>query len=175
MNKSFFITTFVILCISALLPALSPTLAASDVFPNPKPAPVQPPQEEPSCAPDATFGCFEVGLPGSSTFKAGQEISSFTYESSSPIKDLINLFVTFATAILVIIGVITIVIGGYLYMTAAGNASQVASAKEMITAALIGIFIAFVSVVILNTVNPFLGSKAVEPSLGPVESSAPSN
>jgi TM2 domain-containing membrane protein YozV len=124
-----------------------------------------------SCA-SSQFGCFEVGLPGSKKFAAGQNIAAFT-DSPAPIRDLVNLFVTFITGILVIVGVITIVIGGYMYMTAGGNASQVSSAKEMITAALIGIFIAFISVVILNTVNPFLGRSAVEPKLGsPQPSSA---
>lgn len=113
-----------------------------------------------------TFGNFEVGLPGGSNFRKGQSIDQFIQgASNAPIKTLVNYLVTFAIGILVIIGVITIVIGGYLYMTAAGNASQVGSAKEMITSALIGIFIAFVSVVILNTINPYLGSKAVEPTI----------
>ena len=113
-----------------------------------------------------TFGNFEVGLPGGSAFRKGQSIDQFIQgASNAPIKTLVNYMVTFAIGILVIIGVITIVIGGYLYMTAAGNASQVSSAKEMITSALIGIFIAFISVVILNTINPYLGSKAVEPTI----------
>lgn len=118
------------------------------------------------------YGNFEVGLPGNTDFKKDQPVSGALY-SGTPIRDLINTAVTFALAILVIIGVITIVIGGYMYMTAAGNASQVQSAKEMIMSALLGIFIAFISVVLLNTINPFLGKNAVEPSLGPVGSGAP--
>ncbi len=120
----------------------------------------------------SALGCFEVGLPGSKTFTANQPVGAFL-DTKTPLKNLVNLVVTFALAILVIIGVITIVIGGYMYMTAAGNASQVQSAKEMIMSALLGIFIAFISVVLLNTINPFLGKNAVEPSLGPVGSGAP--
>ena len=120
----------------------------------------------------SALGCFEVGLPGSKTFAADQPVGAFL-DTKTPLKNLVNLIVTFALAILVIIGVITIVIGGYMYMTAAGNASQVQTAKEWIMSALLGIFIAFISVVLLNTINPFLGKNAVEPSLGPVGSGAP--
>ncbi len=114
----------------------------------------------------STFGNFEVGLPGNGPFAAGKSIDSFiSGAQSKPILTLVNLTVTFLTAILVIVGVITIVLGGYLYMTAAGNGSQVEKAKEMIKASLIGILIAFISVVLLNTINPALGPKAGEPTL----------
>ncbi|HSX24625.1 MAG TPA: hypothetical protein VLG69_01530 [Candidatus Andersenbacteria bacterium] len=119
------------------------------------------------------FGCFEVGLPGNKQFSKDQPIAAFL-DTKTPILSMVNLAVTFLIAILVIIGVIIIVVGGYKYMTAAGNASQVKDAKEMIGAALIGIFIAFISVVILNTINPALGPQAAEPSLGPQDSSGTS-
>ena len=125
-----------------------------------------------ACPSGSTYGCLEVGLPGNSDFSAGSKVDAIAY-GGTPIRDLVNLVVKFALAILVIIGVITIVIGGYMYMTAAGNASQVQTAKEWIMSALLGIFIAFISVVLLNTINPFLGKNAVEPSLGPVGSGAP--
>lgn len=113
-----------------------------------------------------SFGRFEVGLPGGSDFRKGGSIDTFIQSfQDRPILALVGMFVQFVIALIVIIGVITIVIGGYLYMTAGGNAHQVEQAKEMVYSSLVGIFIAFISVVILNTINPFLGSKAVEPTL----------
>ncbi|MEO6077269.1 MAG: hypothetical protein ABIP54_00605 [Candidatus Andersenbacteria bacterium] len=158
-----FLSALGFLALTAATPTFVQAQLGSGAINNPKPAPGSV-IDSSSCS-DSTFGCFEVGLPGSKTFSANQPISAFL-DSKTPIKNLVNLFVTFVTGILVIVGVITIVIGGYMYMTAGGNASQVSSAKEMITAALIGIFIAFISVVILNTINPFLGKDAAEPTLG---------
>ncbi|MCE9643231.1 MAG: hypothetical protein K8Q97_02770 [Candidatus Andersenbacteria bacterium] len=103
-----------------------------------------------ACPSGSTYGCLEVGLPGNSDFSAGSKVDAIAY-AGTPIRDLVNLVVKFALAILVIIGVIT----------------------EWIMSALLGIFIAFISVVLLNTINPFLGKNAVEPSLGPVGSGAP--
>ncbi|MDA1168772.1 MAG: pilin [bacterium] len=110
----------------------------------------------------AGFGKFEVGLPGipKDTF-----IADFV-SGEKPILDFINLAVNAVIAVLVIIGLITIVIGGYIYMTASGDASRVKTAKEMIIAALAGIFLSLVSVIILNTINSYLGSGAEEPKLG---------
>ena len=109
-----------------------------------------------------TFGSFEVGLPG---IPEGQTIDDFVADSK-PILKFINFAVNAVIAVLVIIGLITIVIGGYIYMTAAGDGSKVKVAKEMIIAALAGIFLSLVSVIILNTINSYLGTDAEEPKLG---------
>lgn len=106
-----------------------------------------------------TFGNFEVGLPG-----ATGSIDSFV-SGGKPITSFVGLAVNAVIAVLVIIGVICIVIGGYVYMTAHGDASQVKLGKEMITAALAGIFLALISVIILNTINSYLGTDAVEPTI----------
>ncbi len=108
------------------------------------------------------FGDFEVGLPG---IPAGSSIDRFVGQDK-PILAFINLAVNIVIAVLVIIGLITIVIAGYTYMTAAGDASQVKTAKGMIQAALFGILLSLVSVVILNTINKYIGSGAEEPKLG---------
>lgn len=108
-----------------------------------------------------TFGCFEVGLPGISV---GESIDDFA-KGPTPLLSFINFAVKAVIAILVIIGLLSIVIGGYIYMTAAGNGSQVKLAKEIIIAALAGIFLSLVSVIILTTVNKYLGSGAIEPKL----------
>lgn len=65
----------------------------------------------------------------------------------------INFLVVLATGAVVMAAAIVIVWGGYLYMTAGGNAEQVQRAKSWITAALLGIIIALTAYVILNTIN----------------------
>ncbi len=125
------------------------------------------------CPSPGTYGCFEVGLPGSTKLQAGQSIESFVGgKDNKPILEFIGIAVNVVVALVVIIGVISIVVGGYIYMTAGGNASQVGTAKEVIKAALLGIVIALTSVVILNTINRFLGSDAIEPELGDTQSGA---
>jgi len=49
-----------------------------------------------------------------------------------------------------------IMIGGYMYLTAAGNTSSAGKAKEVITDAFIGLFLALVSYLLLYIINPNL-------------------
>lgn len=49
-----------------------------------------------------------------------------------------------------------ITLGGYIYLTSAGNASQVSKAKGVITDAIVGLILALVSWLLLYTINPDL-------------------
>ncbi len=51
---------------------------------------------------------------------------------------------------------IAIIYGGYLYMTARGNAAQVAQARSVLTWAIIGLVIAILAAVIVNVVVTLL-------------------
>lgn len=51
-----------------------------------------------------------------------------------------------------IAAVIAIIYGGYLYMTARGNAAQVAKARTVLTWAIIGLVIALLAAVIVNVI-----------------------
>ena len=55
-----------------------------------------------------------------------------------------------------IIALITIVIGGVMYMTSAGNISQKSEAKDRITSAMLGLILALGAYLILYTINPDL-------------------
>jgi hypothetical protein len=57
-----------------------------------------------------------------------------------------------------IAGLLMLVIGGFFYMTAAGNNSQLTKAKSIITDALIGIIVALFAWLLLFTINPDLVS-----------------
>ncbi len=55
-----------------------------------------------------------------------------------------------------ILALLMVIIGGYYWMTAAGNASRVTKGKEIIFAALLGLALLFAAYIILNTINPDL-------------------
>lgn len=62
----------------------------------------------------------------------------------------------YAIGIVGIIAVIVLMIGGVIWLTAAGNPNQVAHAKKMIFGSLMGLFLVFGSYIILNLINPNL-------------------
>lgn len=55
-----------------------------------------------------------------------------------------------------IVALLMIILAGYRYMTAKGNASQVENAKEALTSAFIGLIIIFVAFILLYLINPDL-------------------
>lgn len=77
-------------------------------------------------------------------------------EQVSGIGDYISKVYTFAVGVVGLAAVIMIMIGGYLYMTSHGNATQAEKGKDFITSAVLGLIIVLVSYVILRTINPNL-------------------
>lgn len=55
-----------------------------------------------------------------------------------------------------LVALLMIVLAGYRYMTAAGNAQQVESAKEAFASAFIGLIVIFVAFILLYLINPDL-------------------
>ena len=66
-----------------------------------------------------------------------------------------------ALILIVIASVFMLVIGGFTYLTSAGNTHQISSAKGIITGALIGLVLALASWLIINTINSDLTSPDV--------------
>ncbi|XLQ20630.1 MAG: pilin [Candidatus Moraniibacteriota bacterium] len=62
----------------------------------------------------------------------------------------------FAVGFVALAALLMITLGGFAYMTAAGNQAQVGTAKKLIIDALLGLIIVFISWLILNTINPDL-------------------
>ncbi len=62
----------------------------------------------------------------------------------------------YAIGIVGILTVIVLMIGGVIWLTAAGNQNQVGKAKKMIAGSLVGLFLVFSSYLILYLVNPNL-------------------
>ena len=112
------------------------------------------------------FGCFEVldKLQGSKFF--GKTIDDLVTENQgSPLITTADTIFQYGLVLLVMVSLICVLVGGYLYMTAGGNSSQVDNAKHWIGAALAGIIIGMTGWIILNTISPQFADKPIEPKL----------
>ncbi len=72
------------------------------------------------------------------------------------IGDFLKSNYTYALMIAGILSVIMIIVAGFQWVTSGGNSESISSAKNRISGALIGLFIAYSSFFILNTINPAL-------------------
>lgn len=82
-----------------------------------------------------------------------------------PILTYVGALVKLILGFIIVIATITVVVAGYFYMTAGGNATQVAFAKTLLIAAISGVILAATAYVILNTVSPQFASELREPSI----------
>jgi hypothetical protein len=90
-------------------------------------------------------------------------------ETTNLPKYLKGLF-NFGIAIVGIAALVMITIGGFWYVTSAGNASRTGTAKSMITDAILGLLVALFAWLILYTINPQLVSRGLSGlKLSPVE------
>jgi hypothetical protein len=94
----------------------------------------------------ARWGDFESGLFGGS-------IDDFIGRPN-PLTQFMGRIINIVTGLVIVIGVISIVIGGYLYITAGGSADRTKQAKVWIGSALLAIVLALAAWVILNTLSP---------------------
>lgn len=101
-------------------------------------------------APAPLFGTFEAPLPGLEKTSIDDLVNQ-----KQPLTRFVAFLVNFGTAMVIVLGLMGIVIGGYFYMTAAGG-SGVETGKKWIFSALLGIALALAAYLILNTINPQL-------------------
>lgn len=79
-------------------------------------------------------------------------------KKSATLTQYIPAVYNYLVAIVSIIAIVMIMVGGLRYLTAGGNPSAVTSAKETILGAVIGLFLTFGSYILLQTINPALVS-----------------
>lgn len=72
------------------------------------------------------------------------------------IGDFIHTIYKYAVAIAGIVATFMLIIAGFQWVTSAGNSESISSAKKRITGAVTGLLIAYLSFVILNSLNPAL-------------------
>lgn len=108
-------------------------------------------------AADCVFGNLEVPFGG-----IDSDICTFV-DRDKPLLTYASLVIELVTGIVVVVGLISIVVGGYFYMTAGGDASRIQLGKTFIIAALSGIMLALIAYTILNALHPQFGDELREP------------
>ncbi|NQU83752.1 MAG: hypothetical protein HQ536_03495 [Parcubacteria group bacterium] len=106
------------------------------------------------------FLCFSVFV-ANSVFATAGETSDLSIQLSgalggvvSGLPEFIERLYNYMIALAGGLSTVMIMIGGFIYLTAAGDQGRIKKAKEMINNALIGLFLAVGAFVILNTINP---------------------
>lgn len=94
----------------------------------------------------------ETAMAGAGTITIEQEIKGLGRQAD--FTTYLRAAAQFAVAIIIILAAIYIAIGAYVYFVAAGNAAMAAKGKEIIQRSIIGLLIALVAYVILNTISP---------------------
>jgi uncharacterized protein YvpB len=94
-----------------------------------------------------------IQLPGLNFDKA---ICTTTECSNNWLAEYILALYQYGISVIAILAVITIMIAGVIWITAAGNDQRIGDAKKWIGGSLMGVLIALTSYVILNMVNPAL-------------------
>lgn len=76
--------------------------------------------------------------------------------TGSALPQCVNQIYVWSLGVASLLALLMIVIGGYQYMTAAGNADQSKGGLEKIWGAIIGLALLFGAYLLLNTINPDL-------------------
>jgi len=93
----------------------------------------------------------QIGIPGSE-FEAGKEVAV----SGKTFIEYLKAIYVWSVRAIAVIAIIMIMIAGFQWMTAAGNASAIGQAKSRISSSLIGLLLAIGAYSLLNFVNPSL-------------------
>lgn len=96
-----------------------------------------------------------------------EKIPGFASTDGSDLPKYVKAIYNIALIVVVLSAVLMLSIGGFLYLTSAGNTSAMGTAKGVIFDALIGLVIALAAWLILNVINPDLVSVTLN-GLSPV-------
>lgn len=97
------------------------------------------------------------GPPSTNAWTRGTANVSGTGLADGSIYNIISQTLAWLLGILGFIAVIGFVISGILYLTAAGNESQIEKAKNAMTYSIVGVIVALMGWVIVQAVNAWLG------------------
>src|SRR3989339_1465124 len=100
----------------------------------------------------------------------GEQRGSIAIENNlRPIGDYIKNIYPYALSGVGILATVVMMFGGFIWITAGGNASRVGEAKAWIGAALSGLVLALLSYMVLNAINPALINFRIS-TIEPIES-----
>lgn len=85
-----------------------------------------------------------------------EKIPGFTSTDGSNLPEYIKALYGVALAVIVLSALFMLSVGGFMYLTSAGNTSAMGSAKSVIFDSLIGLIIALTAWLLLNVINPDL-------------------
>ncbi|OGY53404.1 MAG: hypothetical protein A3A24_00310 [Candidatus Buchananbacteria bacterium RIFCSPLOWO2_01_FULL_46_12] len=97
------------------------------------------------------FGAFSPNIDCSQKDAKGNELCSIPW-----IGQYIAVIFRYGIGLAAILATVMIMIGGFLWLSSAGSPDRVGKAKEFITSALLGLFLAMFSYLMLYTINPRL-------------------
>lgn len=87
-------------------------------------------------------------------FGVGEQ--KFSLNTNQNLNEIVAWFYYFIVAIAGIAAFFALIVGGFEWMTSAGNPSKVSSAKERMSSAMLGLVIILASYLILQVINPEL-------------------
>ena len=96
----------------------------------------------------------EVVIPGMKTTTSGTAETIVIDSGGDAIRGYISNFYKFAIGLTGILATIMFAVGGLIWLTSGGSATQVGKAKQLILGSVIGLVLALGSYVILNSINP---------------------
>ncbi len=82
-------------------------------------------------------------------------VSSGPAAGARTLTEIATSVLDFLLSIIGVIGIIMLVIGGIMYMTAAGDENRIDTGKKIVTYAIVGIFVALASLVIVTQIAKF--------------------
>lgn len=105
------------------------------------------------------FGDLESGI------SVGGSKDIDTVVGNEGLVGFIAVVINIVLGVIIGLGLIVFVIGGFVYMMAGGDAGKLGTAKTIMGAALLGIVLAIAAQLILNTLSPQFAEKIINPEL----------
>jgi len=105
------------------------------------------------------YACCVVGGTAATGVNSGSKyipLEKVPFITGTSFQEYVKGLYVLGLVLVVLSAVFMLVIGGFTYLTSAGNTSAISSAKHIIYGALFGLVLALVSYIILNTINPDL-------------------
>ncbi len=98
-----------------------------------------------------------------------EQVQGYSEGKVADVANYIGVMYQFVISIIGLVAAIMMIIGGFEYLTSAGDSGKIGKAKKRITDALIGLTLALSAYALLNTINPaLLQFKPLSGSLNPV-------